>query len=229
MRLNDFVTQTEWLPRPTISCWATPSSTGSTWFAHSHAGYAQLQTADVAAAGHGTDECLLAVGDRLGWASATATGPACVAATRAGTGPAAALGPVKVTPYVLGEVAYWQQDRDEQEVTRLYGQAGVRASLPFWKVDPTVQSELLNLNGLAHKVSLEADVFYADASQDLSRFPLYEPLDDDATEHFHRRFIRNLYELRHPVPATVRRAVLRPALRDAGLGRPRPARRSPTT
>jgi hypothetical protein len=103
------------------------------------------------------------------------------------------LGPVKVTPYVLGEVAYWQQDRDAQQLTRLYGQAGVRGSLPFWKVDPTVQNVLFNLNGLAHKVSLEADCFVADANQDLQRLPLYEPLNDDATEHFQRRFIASLY------------------------------------
>ncbi len=62
--------------------------------------------------------------------------------------------------------------------------SGVRASLPFWKVDPTVQSMLFNLNGLAHKVTLVSDLYWADASQNIEEFPLYDPLDDDSQEHF---------------------------------------------
>jgi hypothetical protein len=58
----------------------------------------------------------------------------------------------------------------------------------MWRADPTVQSTLLNLNGLAHKVSFDADLSWAEANQDLDRFPLYDPLDDDAQEHFRRRF-----------------------------------------
>jgi hypothetical protein len=51
-----------------------------------------------------------------------------------------------------------------------------------------VHSVLFNLNGLAHKVVFDTDFFWADANEDLDRFPLYEPLDDDSTEHFRRRF-----------------------------------------
>jgi hypothetical protein len=46
---------------------------------------------------------------------------------------------------------------------------------------------------LAHKVELDAEFFWADADQNLERFPLYDPLDDDSTEHFRRRFENNLY------------------------------------
>jgi len=65
----------------------------------------------------------------------------------------------------------------------------------MWRVDPTVQSSLLNLNGLAHKVTFEAEALYADANRDLGRFPLYDPLDDDAIEHFRRRTIFNTFGL----------------------------------
>jgi hypothetical protein len=58
--------------------------------------------------------------------------------------------------------------------------------LPFWRSDPTVQNLLFNLNGIAHKVTLEADLFYSDASEDITEFPLYDPLDDDSQEHFRR-------------------------------------------
>jgi hypothetical protein len=96
---------------------------------------------------------------------------------------------VKVVPFAGGEVGYWHNDRDGQEVTRLYGQTGVRASLPIWKVNPTVHSTLLNLNGMAHKAVFDAEVSYADASQDVTRFPLYEPTNDDSVEAFQRRFL----------------------------------------
>ena len=103
------------------------------------------------------------------------------------------LGPVKLAPYVLGELAYWQEDVTGAEMTRAYGQAGVRGSLPFWSVNSQVQSPLWNLNGLAHKIVLDADFFWADANQEYTELPLYNPLDDDASEHFERRFIQNLY------------------------------------
>ena len=76
------------------------------------------------------------------------------------------LGAIKVVPYALGEVAYWQQDVTGADLTRAYGQTGVRASLPLWKADPAVQSILLNLNGMAHKVTLDAEFYYADAGRD---------------------------------------------------------------
>ena len=45
-----------------------------------------------------------------------------------------------------------------------------------------------NLNGIAHKVVWESEFLWADASDNLDQFPLYDPLDDDAQEHFRRRF-----------------------------------------
>jgi len=102
-------------------------------------------------------------------------------------------GPFKIVPYALGEAAYWGSDIGDQEVTRLYGQAGVRASVPLWRADPNIRSELFNLNGLAHKVVLDADAFFADACEDLSRFPRYDQLDDDTTEHFRRRIPVNTF------------------------------------
>ena len=47
---------------------------------------------------------------------------------------------------------------------------------------------LFNLNGLAHKVTLDADFFWADANQNVDTFPLYDPLEDDGDEHSRRRF-----------------------------------------
>ena len=42
------------------------------------------------------------------------------------------LGPVKAVPYAMGEAAHWGEDQAGQPLTRLWGQAGVRATLPMW-------------------------------------------------------------------------------------------------
>ena len=88
--------------------------------------------------------------------------------------------------YGLGEVGYWGETLTDKEVTRWLGQAGVRASLPIWKGDPTVHNTLFNLNGLSHKVTLETDLFWSDADQDLANFPIYDPIQDDSQESFLR-------------------------------------------
>jgi hypothetical protein len=102
-------------------------------------------------------------------------------------------GPVKIVPYVLGEAAYWGSDMNDQQASRVYGQAGVRASLPMWRANPNIKSELFNLNGLAQKVVLDVDAFAADASEDMTMFPRYDALDDDSTEHFRRRIPVNTF------------------------------------
>lgn len=179
-RVNDFFTQTNWLPRADHYLLGQDLFGAATWHAHSHVGYGKLETASSP-----LDPEELPVAS-LPW-EVEAEGLR--AASRQEIDLPMLLGPVKVVPYALGEVAHWQEDLNQQEATRLYGQAGVRSSLAFWRTDPLMQSRLFNLNGLAHQVTFEADVFYADAEEDLGRFPLYDPLDDDAQEHFRRRFI----------------------------------------
>ena len=43
-------------------------------------------------------------------------------------------------------------------IQRAYAHLGVRASIPFWYVDPSISDPLFNLNGLAHKVVFDAEV-----------------------------------------------------------------------
>jgi hypothetical protein len=63
----------------------------------------------------------------------------------------------------------------------------VKTALPIWRADPTVQSELFNLNGLAHKITFEGEFLVAGSNQDLSELPLYDRLDDNATEFTRRQ------------------------------------------
>ena len=189
-QINRFFAQTSWLPR------FDHFVVGRSLFdrlpivhhAHSHVGYGRLRAADPP-----TDPAEIFV--PLAW-------EANVDGVRTGTRQELdfpfQLRAVKVVPYVLGDATYWQEDLNGDDAFRAFGQAGIRASLPFWKSDPTIQSVLLNLNGLAHKVTFDFEAFYADSSQDLDRFALYDQLDDDSQEAFRRRFAFNTFGVSFP-------------------------------
>jgi hypothetical protein len=180
VRPNGFVTDTQWLPR--LDHFLLGQSLlfdRLTWHEHTSVGYGQMLVASPP-----TDPAQVAVISPLPW-EAQVEGAR--AATRHELDLPLEAGPLKVVPYVLGEAAYWGEDLTGNPLTRGYFQSGVKASLPIWRADPGAQSELFNLNGLAHKVTFEADAFFADASADLSQLPLYDRLDDNATEFTRRQ------------------------------------------
>jgi hypothetical protein len=195
-RVNDFFTQTEWLPRFDHTLLGQSFLFDRmTWNAHSHVGYAKLKTASPPSAINPTE---VAKTTPLAWETAPGMIPFASreglhTSTRHEIALPLSAGPAKIVPYALGELFRIDEDRAGTGVTRKYGQLGARASLPFWRADPTVRSQLFNLNGLAHKVVLDADFSWAEADQDLGRYPLYEQLDDDAVEFFRRRFLSGTF------------------------------------
>lgn len=181
VQVNDFFTQTSWLPRFDHFVIGQPLAADRlVYHAHSHIGYGRIRTADPP-----LHPPSAATFDPLAW-------EADVDGLRAGTrheiDMPLQIGPVKFVPYVLGDATYWGEALDGNDLFRAYGQTGVRASLPMWRVDPTIQSTLWNLNGLAHKVTFDMEASFADASQNLDELPLYDQLDDDSQEDFRRRF-----------------------------------------
>ena len=138
---------------------------------------------------------------------------------------------------------------DQDDRQRVFGQAGIRTSLPIWAVDPAIESHLFNLHGLSHKISLEGEVSFTDASEDVDDFPLYDEIDDNNVQHFRRRLAFQTFGAAPPVPPEfderfygVRRGLMdsvtgpteiaddlegRAARRSASAGRPSAAR--PTT
>jgi hypothetical protein len=180
VRPNGFVTDTQWLPRGDHFMFGQPLLFDRlTWHEHTSIGYAQMLTASSP-----TDPAQTAVIGRLPWEGNV---QGARAATRHELDMPLDAGPFKIVPYLLGEAAYWGEDLAGNPLTRTYGQAGVKASLPISRADPTVQSELFNLNGLAHKVTFESEFLYANASKSLSQLPLYDRLDDNSTEFTRRQ------------------------------------------
>ena len=186
-QVNDFFTQTSWLPRLDHFLIGQPLGNRAIWSNHTSIGYGRLRAANAP-----EDPTDAATFDPLAW-EADVDGARF--STRQEIDFPIQLGPGKIVPYLLGDVTYWQEDLNGDDVTRGVGQVGIRASLPIWKVDPNVQSTLYNVNGLAHKVSFDVDAFVADSTEDLSRFALYDQIDDDSQEHFRRRFLFNTFGL----------------------------------
>jgi hypothetical protein len=183
---NDFFTTTEQLPR--LDHWLIGGSLLGdrlTWSAHSNIGYSRLRVGDLPNDPSEAAEYSPTPGE--------INSKGVVASTRHELSLPLQLGVLKVIPNVSGEVSYYGEAADGESLTRLLGQAGIRTSLSAWRVDPTIQSSLLNVRGLAHKVEWTAEYFYADSDTNLDQLPLYDPLDDHAQQQFRSRFITANY------------------------------------
>jgi hypothetical protein len=179
-RINSFSDQTNWLPRFDLSVLGEPLL-GSllSWSSRSSVGYGQIKTAQAPSDPTDPFQPLNYLQNASGL----------VAMTRHELDMPFMLGPVNVTPYVLGEAAAWQEDNNGNDLGRLYGSAGVRAKLQFFKALPDFYDPVFGLNGLAHKMQFDVDYYIAKSSQSLSNVPQYNEFDDDAQERFQERYV----------------------------------------
>lgn len=179
-----FFNSTSWLPRGDLTLLSEPIFGGwLTWSTRSYASYAEQRIAD--APSDPTDKFSVLPYE------GNATGA--VLSTRHELDAPFRLGPANVVPYALGEAAYWGQNFAGNSIDRMYGSAGIRGSLEFWRVFPNVWSDIFNLHGLAHKMVFDADYSFSKASQGLSAIPQFNEFDDNAQEQFRRRFLFNTF------------------------------------
>ncbi|MGQ0634840.1 MAG: hypothetical protein ACT4QC_09535 [Planctomycetaceae bacterium] len=195
-RLYNYYNETAWLPRGDLYVLGEPLlGQWLTWSSHSYVGYATQQIAAPP-----TDPA-----DKYSVLPFESNTNAVVASTRHEVDLPFQLGPVHFVPYALGEAAYWsdtgapispfvQESVDLGNLTRLYGSAGARASVEFWKVFPEVSSDVFNLNGLAHKMVFDVDYSYSQATASLGQtVPQFNEFDDNAQEQFRRRLFFNTW------------------------------------
>jgi lipopolysaccharide export system protein LptA len=183
-QLNNFETSTAWLPRGDLYVLSEPLFDGHlTWSSHTSAGFANLHVGD-----NPTDPSDIYV--PLPYV-VNASGA--VLMSRHELNAPFSLGPIRVVPYVRGEAAFWNEGFQNETIDRFVGTGGVRGSLMFWRAFPNVYSELFNLNGLAHKHTLEADFSVTDSSRSLSQIPQYNEFDENSQERFRNRFIINTF------------------------------------
>lgn len=185
-RLNQFFTQTNWLPR-VDHFWVGQSvfSDVFTWYEHSSAAYGQMEKLQNPSNPNDLPF------NNMPWEANSRRGERF--ATRQEIDWPFELGVFKIVPYLMGEAAHWGQDVNGEPLDRLWGQAGVRASVPMWSVNPAINSDLFNVHGLAHKVVFDVEFSAADANRELDQLPLYDPLNDDSVEAFQRHFLTNTF------------------------------------
>ncbi|WP_246112564.1 LPS-assembly protein LptD [Allorhodopirellula solitaria] len=186
VQVNDFFEETERLPE--LNHYALGGSLLGdrlTWSMHNQVGYQRLNPADAP-----LDPATAAVTATL---PGEVSSEGIVARTRQEISMPIDAGPVKIAPFAIGEASQYGQDINGDDLTRLWGGGGIRANLPLSRIDPTVQSSLLNVRGLAHKVNLTAEYFYADSNTDYDELPYYDPLDDHTQQQFRRSFIYTTY------------------------------------
>jgi hypothetical protein len=195
-RLDPFFTETQWLPRLDHFWLGQPLLNDRlTWYEHTNLAYAQMKTLEPP-----TDPVDRAIWGTLPWEGApNSIHEGDRVATKHELDLPFALGVVKFDPYVIGELAHWGENLNFNDQSRAYGAAGMRASLPMWAVDPTVESSLFNVHGLAHKVVFDVDVSYAQATTNMTDLPLYDPLDDNDIEAYRRKL--TFYDFGGPPPA----------------------------
>jgi hypothetical protein len=186
-RVNDFFTQTQWLPRLDHYWLGEPLVDDNlTWFTHSTAAYA-----DIGIASTPDTAQLASIFELMPWEEDALGVPIDVAGERLTTRHELDfpidLAPFKFVPFALGELYHAGEDINGNDIDRAYVHTGLRGSIPFWYADPAVRDPLFNLNGLAHKVVFDAEASYTDASEDLNQFPLYDPLDDTVFLEMRRR------------------------------------------
>ncbi len=202
-RLYDYYNTTEWLPRGDLFGLAEPLLGGAlTWSSHTYAGYANQ-----AIASRPTDS-----NDLYTVLPYEGNGSGLVASTRHEIDMPFQIGPINFVPYALGEDTYWgdafhnidstvpidgrifsSTQVDEGSLNRLYGSLGLRGSFEMSRTYPQVQSELFNLNGMAHKMVFDANYSFSDSTQPLAAVPQYNEINDNAQEQFQRRLLVNTW------------------------------------
>ena len=100
---------------------------------------------------------------------------------------------LRLTPYVQGQAIGWNNQIGGDSIGRIWGAAGLRANVMIWRTYPGVESELLNVHGLAHKVNFDADYRNAYSNVQLNRIGVQDDLDDNTYEFVRRYFALTNY------------------------------------
>ncbi len=199
-RMDDFVTDTNWFPRAD-HFWLGQSLLGDTltWYEHTRVGLAQFETTDAPQnANNTTDPHNANYFQYLPWELNAQGVPFSetseVISTKHELDLPFSLGPLRVVPYALGELAHWGKDVNGDGVQRVYYQAGIRLNLPMWKLMPGFASRTWYANGLAHKVDFDGELSYAGSNVDWDQLVQYEALDDHSVQASRRRFAETTFK-----------------------------------
>lgn len=100
---------------------------------------------------------------------------------------------IRFVPYVQGQFVGWNNQLGGSMIGRVWGAAGLRANVMLWKRFPDVESELLNVHGLNHKINFDADYRDAFSNVHLNSIGVQDDLDDNTYEYVRRYFALTNY------------------------------------
>jgi hypothetical protein len=91
------------------------------------------------------------------------------------------LGPMRFAPYGMWNLTGYSSDLAGNPVGRSWEGAGMRASVPFTHLYKNVTSELMNVNGLNHKIVFNVNYIDAFTNFQYTNLPQLDRLNNDAT------------------------------------------------
>lgn len=96
------------------------------------------------------------------------------------------LGPFRIKPYGMLDLTYYSDDLTGQDNGRVYGGGGATVSTTVSRLYQEAYSELLNLRGLYHKVTISGNYFNARSDTRYYQLPQLDPLFDNAVDEAFR-------------------------------------------
>ena len=159
-RINDFHIVTERLPDFSFFLIGKPVGDFATWFSENRAGWNRYRW--------GKRD----IGQMLIYDYPTSgSGTVARADTRQELEIPLAIGDLKLVPFASARGTAWDDSPQSGGVGRFFGSYGIRGSMYAWKVDPQINSELLDINGLRHIV--KADIIAWGSTANLDSEDLY--------------------------------------------------------
>lgn len=112
------------------------------------------------------------------------------------------LGPLRLDPYGVLDLTQYTEDLTGESRGRFYGAGGLTASLSGSRVYREASSEIFNVRGLNHKVTLEGNYHASRSDTNYERLPQLDRMFDDALDQGYRN-IRPIQTQFVPGPAGI--------------------------
>ena len=110
------------------------------------------------------------------------------------------LGPFKLAPYGIIDLAYYNQNQFGESQGRIYGGGGLRASMPLSRLYQDVYSEMFNLNSIYHKIVFSGNYYIAGSNVSYRDLPQLDRLNDYTSDQA-LRDIQPFYQVNDPALA----------------------------
>lgn len=167
--IRDWVTETSWLPRADGYITGLSLFDRFTYHSWASAGYADLHVATGKAVNPPTVPTdVEVITGRFDWMQELSL--------------PFQLGPVKLAPYGRIDLTHYTKTLTGEDDSRFLGGGGLRASMPLSRLYPEARSELLNVNGIFHKIVVSGNYYAAHSTTTYLTLPQLDRLNDDAVD-----------------------------------------------